>query len=116
MTDEQEQHEPAPRPNREPKRPTVTIGSVWDTLPAIFKEIRQSGFPIVLVGFLGLGLHHWSTRAFDEIWVPESKAKIVLMQSVASTNEANAKSLAEIVADLKAFRQQYEQDRRKAGG
>jgi hypothetical protein len=93
----------------------MTFGNVSFDLPAMFKEMRQTGFPVVLVMCLGFALHHWGTRAFDEIWVPESKAKIVLMQSVAATNEANARSLSEIVTDLKRFREQYEADRRKAG-
>jgi len=77
----------------------MTIGSINIDIPATMKEIRQTGFPIVLVGFIGLGAHHWASRYFDEVLVPESKSKIAMIDGVQATNALNAKQLQRI-ADI----------------
>lgn len=78
----------------------MTLAGINIDLPAAMKEIRQTGFPIVLVGFIGLGMHHWATRYFDEVVVPESKSKIALVDGVIATNLENSKNLARITEAL----------------
>jgi pyridoxine 5'-phosphate synthase PdxJ len=77
----------------------MTLAGINIDIPATMKEIRQTGFPIVLVGFIGLGGHHWASRYFDEVLVPESRSKIAMIEGVQATNVANAKQI-ERIADI----------------
>jgi hypothetical protein len=78
----------------------MTLAGINIDLPAMMKEIRQTGFPIVLVGFIGLGGHHWATRYFDEVIVLESRAKIAMIEGVQQTNTENARQLQRIAESL----------------
>ena len=82
--------------------PNISAG----TIATVMKEVRQTGFPVVLVFAIGLGGHHWATRWFEEIVVPESKAKVAMVESVSATNKEVVPMLRDIAITLKQLREE----------